>query len=108
MKITTTTVQRLAARARTLTGGIHGLAFAAHPGEPERFVDRQVGGQTFTGRGAARAAAAFYAGIIDALSDTNRGLVDAVLAETTERHQQQIDAGRRCARRLPPAMEQSA
>jgi hypothetical protein len=103
MKITTDTVRRLAARAGHATAGAHGLAFVATPGDPERYVDKQTGGRVFAGRGATRAAAAFYAGILDTLAVDRRGLVDAVLAETGERHGDDIDAGRRAAGRLSQA-----
>lgn len=99
MKITTDTVRRLAARAGHATAGAHGLAFVATAGDPERYVDKQTGGRVFAGRGATRAAAAFYAGILDTLAVDRRGLVDAVLAETSERHQDEITAGRRAAAR---------
>lgn len=99
MKVTTETVRRVAAHAERMTAGRHGLAFAAKPGDPLRYVDKHPAGSVFTGLDAARRAAAFYAGIVDALPGTNPPLIDRVLAEVTERHRHDVDAGRRRADR---------
>lgn len=100
MKITTETVRRVAAHAHRLTGGVHGLAFVHDPGDPPRYVDRHTPGRTFAGPGAARCAAAFYTGMVDALPGANPPLIDTVLAEVSARHTALIEAGRAAA--VPP------
>lgn len=97
MKITTETVRRVAAHADRLTGGGHGLAFVSDPADPPRYVDKHLDGRTFTGPGAARAAAAFYAGLIDALPGANPPLIDTVLAEVSARQATLVGAGRDAA-----------
>lgn len=96
MKITTETVARLARTARRATAGAYGLAEAARPGKPAKVTDTAAG-LTWQGPDALRQAAAFYAGLIDQLTDPTPGPVLAVVAEVRARHGNYITDGRDAA-----------